>query len=61
MILTIVLTYFNQNEMLKKQIEADDLENDLTLDMDVETIIGIVRKAKDGTDIYSYKFRAIKK
>ena len=39
----------------------NDLENDLSLDMDVETIVGIVRKAKDGTDIYSYKFKAIKK
>ena len=33
------------------QIEADDLENDLSLDMDVETVVGIVRKAKDGSDI----------
>jgi hypothetical protein len=43
------------------QVEADDLESDLSLDMDVETIVGVVRKAKDGSDIYSYKFRAIKK
>jgi hypothetical protein len=42
------------------QVEADDLENDLELGMEVETIIGVVRKAKDGSDIYSYKFRPVK-
>ena len=42
------------------QVEADDLENDLKLDMEVETIVGVVRKAQDGSDIYSYKFRPVK-
>lgn len=49
-----------QEVRVMAQVEADDLENDLKLEMEVETIVGIVRKAKDGSDIYSYKFRAIK-
>ena len=56
-----LIDFPEQKVRVMAQIEADDLENDLTLDMDVETIVGIVRKAKDGTDIYSYKFKAIKK
>ena len=56
-----LIDFPEQKVRVMAQIEADDLENDLSLDMDVETIVGIVRKAKDGTDIYSYKFKAIKK
>ena len=42
------------------QVEADDLEKDLSLGMEVETIVGVVRKAKDGSDIFSYKFKPAK-
>ena len=55
-----LIDFPEQEVRVMAQIEADDLENDLKLEMEVETIVGIVRKAKDGSDIYSYKFRAIK-
>ena len=55
-----LIDFPEQEVRVMAQVEADDLENDLKLEMEVETIVGIVRKAKDGSDIYSYKFRAIK-
>ena len=56
-----LIDFPEQKVRVMAQVEADDLESDLSLDMDVATIVGVVRKAKDGSDIYSYKFRAIKK
>ena len=55
-----LIDFPDQKVRVMAQVEADDLENDLSLGMEVETIIGTVRKAKDGTDIYSYKFRPTK-
>ena len=55
-----LIDFPDQKVRVMAQVEADDLENDLELGMEVETIIGVVRKAKDGSDIYSYKFRPAK-
>jgi uncharacterized OB-fold protein len=55
-----LIDFPDQEVRVMAQVEADDLENDLELGMEVETIIGVVRKAKDGSDIYSYKFRPVK-
>ena len=55
-----LIDFPDQEVRVMAQVEADDLENDLELGMEVETIIGVVRKAKDGSDIYSYKFRPAK-
>ena len=55
-----LIDFPDQKVRVMAQVEAEDLENDLSLGMEVETIIGTVRKAKDGTDIYSYKFRPTK-
>ena len=55
-----LIDFPEQEIRVMAQVEADDLENDLKLDMEVETIVGVVRKAQDGTNIYSYKFRPVK-
>ena len=55
-----LIDFPEQKVRVMAQIEADDLESDLGLEAEVETIIGVVRKAKDGSDIYSYKFKVVK-
>ena len=55
-----LIDFPEQKVRVMAQIEADDLESDLELEAEVETIIGGVRKAKDGSDIYSYKFKVVK-
>ena len=55
-----LIDFPEQKVRVMAQIEADDLESDLELEAEVETIIGVVRKAKDGSDIYSYKFKVVK-
>ena len=55
-----MIDFPDQKIRVMAQVEADDLEKDLKLGIEVETIVGVVRKAKDGSDIYSYKFRPVK-
>jgi hypothetical protein len=55
-----LIDFPDQKIRVMAQVEADDLEKDLKLGIEVETIVGVVRKAKDGSDIYSYKFRPVK-
>ena len=55
-----LIDFPDQKVRVMAQVEADDLEKDLSLGMEVETIVGVVRKAKDGSDIFSYKFKQVK-
>lgn len=50
------LVDFPEGVRVMAQIEADNLE-ELKLGMEMEIIVGPIRKSKDGKDIISYKFR----
>lgn len=53
------LVDFPEGVRVMAQMEADDLKN-LKLGIEMEIIVGVVRKGKDGNDILSYKFRPAK-